>query len=167
MADTFDLTRVPGELRRMIYSYAIANGNGKAICDAHPKMRKEALPMTMEKDKPLRYLIIYIKAFDPNRRDDWLEMEWKTARDEVYSQVFADPDHETTGRLMNVVGRIEELRIVIEPPVANETDLTQVHYLWAKIRDVAFLLSHIKRWDVPCLSINMISKGPGSWAQQP
>ncbi|KAK7999781.1 hypothetical protein PG990_012381 [Apiospora arundinis] len=163
MADTFDLTRVPGELRRMIYSYAIANGNGKAICDAHPKMRKEALPMTMEKDEPLRYLIIYIKAFDPNRRDDWLEMEWKTARDEVYSQVFADPDHETTGRLMNVVGRIEELRIVIEPPVADETDLTQVHYLWAKIRDVAFFLSHIKRWDVPCLSISMTSKGPGTF----
>ena len=160
---TFDLQRAPFEVRRMIYSCVFANGDGRRLCKADPNLCKEALPMSIRRDKRIPRLTIYIEAFDPAHRDDWLVMEWLTDENELFTAMFVHLEHETIRRLMSISGLIHSLHVIIKPEAASDNDLTQVPYLWAKIRDVAFLLGNMKRWDVQNLSIAMHSKGPSGF----
>ncbi|KAK7962150.1 uncharacterized protein PG986_002975 [Apiospora aurea] len=147
MAKTFDLLQTDLENRQLIYSYVFANGNGRNLCAAAPILRREALPMTMCKEEPLRHLTIYIMAYDQKTRDDWLKMEWKTQQNEVFTHVFTTLNHSLVRRLKASVRKIEQLNIIIL-------------YLWAKVREVAFLLSDISHWNVDHLMIEMSSEGP-------
>ncbi|KAK8074646.1 hypothetical protein PG997_009309 [Apiospora hydei] len=160
MAKTFDLLQTNPENRQLIYSYVFANGDGRKLCAAAPILRKEALPMSLCKEEPLRHLTVYIKAYDQKTRDDWLKMEWKTQQNEVFTHVFTTLNHSLVRRLKASVRKIEQLNIIIDPPAADDTDGSQILYLWAKVREVAFLLSNISHWNVDSLMIRMSSEGP-------
>ncbi|KAK8016547.1 hypothetical protein PG993_014736 [Apiospora rasikravindrae] len=159
MAETYDLFAAPLVVRRLVYSHVFANGNGNNLCAAAPILQEEALPETMCKEEPLLCLTVYIKAYDQKTRNDWLKMEWKTRHNEVFTHVFTTLKHRIVRRLKSSVRKIEQLNVIIDPPAANDSDGSQILYLWAKVREVAFLLSNIWYWDVDHLMIKMSSEG--------
>ncbi|KAK8072608.1 hypothetical protein PG996_005956 [Apiospora saccharicola] len=169
MAEAFRLIEAPVDVRHGVYSSIFANGDGKNLLEALPDLlRKEALPKSLQKGECLSYLTIQINAFDLEHRDAWLKIEWKTAQGEVFSQVFIHLDHEIIRHIIDNVGEVDQLNIIIDPSAAAhdadaDADLTQILYLWIKVREVASLLSKMKHWGVQNLAIKMTSVGPSTF----
>ncbi|KAK7914858.1 hypothetical protein PG985_012561 [Apiospora marii] len=133
-----------------------------ALVAPSPEVGPPRRPQTPT-DECLMYLTIYIKAFDQERRNDWLEMEWMTSPTESTSQVFIHLNNDFIRGIIGDVSEIDQLSIIIDPSAADGTDPTQIICLWTKVREVASLLSNMKHWNVRNLAIKLTSAGPGTF----